>query len=87
MRKQRKLALTSDCVELSINEYGTKIDGIEIEKILNEQIGNSEQDKFKSFHAKVTIFIEEILPPTSEGLKVSNLTKEVEDNNGKGEIV
>lgn len=86
MRKERKLALTSDCVELRINEYGIRVDGVDLEKIINEQIGNSEEDKFASFHAKVTIFIEEILPPISEGLKVSNLTREV-GTNGEGESV
>ena len=78
---KRVLQLKADRADVCINEWNVNINGESLVDILNREIGNSEENKFGTFEAKITITIEEI-PASEKALKIVNNSIK-DDGNGE----
>jgi hypothetical protein len=78
---KRVLQLKAERADICINEWNVEINGESLVKILNKEIGNSEESKFATFEAKITITIEEI-PVSEKALTITNNSIK-DDGNGE----
>ena len=69
----KKFFLTAQAARLTINKWGIKLNGQDLEKVIDEHIGNSEDDNYKEIIADVRIEIVET--PTKVEIRTDDAIK------------